>query len=91
MPPPLPSRRLRAALHGTPGGDYRDAMLQLGLTPASGSDRRLSNGGRRTRSSAGLRRDSDSGRLSDRCVAAMRAHERWPLGCPPRALARAWR
>jgi hypothetical protein len=58
--------RLRAALNGTPGGgDYRDAMFQLGLTPASGSDR-ASLGRRRGRSSAGLRRDSESGRLSEK-------------------------
>ena len=68
------TERLRAALYGTPGaGNYRDAMFQLGLTPASDNENMMSGGGIGNRgrhgrySNASLsRRDSRGGRLSER-------------------------
>ena len=60
------AERLRAALNGTPGaaGDYKDAMFQLGLTPAS-DDNAVTGGSRPTtrRFSAASHR---SGRLSEK-------------------------
>ena len=60
------AERLRAALHGTPGaGDYKDAMFQLGLTPAS-EDPNRPGSRHNKRFSGALRRDSTRGRLSER-------------------------
>lgn len=61
---------LRAALHGTPGaGNYKDAMFQLGLTPASDQENMMSGshrGNHRGRFSNASLRDSRGGRLSGR-------------------------
>jgi len=60
---------LRAALHGTPNaGNYKDAMFQLGLTPASEQENIMSGSqrGNRGRFSNASLRDSRGGRLSGR-------------------------
>lgn len=63
------SERLRAALHGTPGGgSFKDAMFQLGLTPASDDRRRSSDIRLGRRLSGALGRDSRAGRLSEKYV-----------------------
>lgn len=60
------AERLRAALHSTPGNDYRSAMFQLGLTPASEEGDHASG---QHRFSNKYRRDSTrSGKLSERFV-----------------------
>lgn len=64
-PSPLPPCRLRAALNSTQGTD--PLFLQhLGATPASAEPARPGSRLGSKRASVGLRRDSESGALSDR-------------------------
>ena len=62
--PEFEAERLRAALNGTPGGgDYKDAMFQLGLTP---SEDLSMSGSRRGRFSNTSMREFRGGRLSEK-------------------------